>query len=131
MSAPVAGVAVLRRLGTERTLLAVADGFELIARDAERDESVFGGGGTAVAQSKVIFSRTAFIAMALNGNDEIGVHLEDRFESGGVTLENCLVFGADVALVVVEMDVLHLPGENFLNGLLRRLLHWTRAAAES
>ena len=132
MRAAVAGVAVLRRLGTKRTLLAEADGFELIARNTERNESIFSRGRTAVAQyGEVVFRGTAFIAVALNRYDEIGIHLEDRFESSGVTLKNCLVFGANFALVVVKVNVLHLAGEDFLDGLLRSPLNlrrrWWRA----
>src|SRR5580698_9664066 len=115
MSPTIAGIAVLRGFGAERTLLPEADGFELVAWNAERNKRIFGGGGPAVTQGEVIFSGATFIAMPFNRNDEIGVHLEDRFQSAGVTLHNGLIFAANLALVVVKMEILHLFRQNFLD----------------
>ena len=116
MGAPVARVAILRGFGAERTLLAETDGFELIARDAQRNEGIFGGGGTAVAQGQVIFGGATFVAMAFDGDDEVCVHLEDGFQRAGIALQNGLIFAANIALVVVEVDILHLFAKDLLDG---------------
>jgi hypothetical protein len=115
MGPPVARIAVLRGFGANRTLFAEADGSEFIARNAERDERIFGGGGAAIAQGEVVFSGSTLVTMAFNRDDEVGIHLEDRFQGARISLKNGLVFAANIAFVVIEVDILDLFGENFLH----------------
>ena len=58
-------------VGALRTFLAVADGLQLVAGNAQLDQEVLGGGGAPVAQGQVVFGRAALVAMALDGDGRI------------------------------------------------------------
>ena len=62
---------------------------------------------------------------------KFGIHLEDSFQRAGVALQNRLIFAANIALVVIEVDVLHLLGQNLLNGRLSSGRRSVPAVAES
>ena len=55
--------------------------------------------------------------MAFHRDDEVRIHLEDLLERGGVRLQNRLIFRPDIALVVLEMNILNLVCQDILHGL--------------
>jgi len=131
MRSAVPQIAVFGGIGTDGAFLTVADGFELIAGNSESNQSIFGGAGAAVAKTQVVFSGAAFIAMAFNRHDEIGIHLEDGLQSAGIALQDGLILRPDIALIVVEVKILHLLSQNFLYSLRgsgRRGLRGRRSA---
>src|SRR6476469_3340909 len=60
--------AILVGFGTGGPFLAVADGLQPVAGNPELHQKILGGGGSAVAQSKVVLGRAAFVAVALDGD---------------------------------------------------------------
>src|ERR1700731_4397064 len=61
----------------EGLFLAVADGVEIGGRDAEVDEVLLDGVGTAIAQSEVVFGGAAFVAVAFDGDVGLGIALAE------------------------------------------------------
>lgn len=53
--------------------------------------------------------------MSLYGHDEIRIETEDLLESGGIGLQDGLIGGTHLALVVIEVQILNLVGEDVLN----------------
>src|SRR5690606_3513023 len=75
------GAAVLRpaRVGVadcDRTFVAVGDGAHTVGRHAARSEEVAGGGCTALAESEVVFTRTAFVGMAFDRDRVLRITLQ-------------------------------------------------------
>ena len=68
VAAAILLIAVFGGLHAEGLFLAEADGVDAIGGDAQRDEILLGGAGAAIAQSEVVFGRTALVAMAFNGD---------------------------------------------------------------
>src|SRR5271166_2413323 len=75
------------RFGAERLFFAVTDGFDAIAGDSSLDERILYGVGAIGAQGQVIFGRTALVAMALDGNVNVGMLLQEL----GITLHRSLI----------------------------------------
>src|SRR3712207_9202552 len=67
---PVLLPALLRRLRAKRTLLAVGDGFDARAIDAEAGQELLHRGGAAGAERKIVFARAAFVGMAFDHRSE-------------------------------------------------------------
>src|SRR5437867_13148841 len=85
-------------LHAERLLLAEADGAEAVGRDAQREEILLDGTGAAIAEAEVVFGRTTLIAMALDGELELWIAMQDF---GG--LRECRAsIGPDRSLVIGE-----------------------------
>src|SRR5262245_22125527 len=49
-----------------RTLLAVADRLQAVGRNAELGKELLGGSGAPVAETQVVFGRSALVAMSLD-----------------------------------------------------------------
>src|SRR5690348_18219598 len=73
MRAPVHLPALFRMLGADRTFLAPTGCFHPVGGDAERDQEVLGCFRTALAESKIIFGRAAFVAIAFNRDAHLRV----------------------------------------------------------
>src|SRR5260370_17378012 len=63
------------RLGAERFLFAVADGFDAIAADSSLDERILYRVRAIGAEGQVIFGRAALVAVPLAGDVKVGVLL--------------------------------------------------------
>ena len=103
MAAPVLLPALLIRFGAERLFLAVADGLDVVGGNASLDQRVTDGIRAAVAQSQVVLGRSALVAVSLYREGDVGMLLQER----DIALQRRLLVGIDIALVIVEVDVLH------------------------
>src|SRR5579871_1548188 len=103
MSTPVLLPARFVVLGAEGLLLAIADGLDVIGRNAILNQRIFGCVGAVVAQGQVVFGGAALVAVALDGDFDVRVLLQKV----GVTLNCRLLIRADIVLIVVEVDILH------------------------
>src|SRR5690348_11126550 len=115
MRPAISRVTIFCRIRAERPFFAVADGFQLVGGNTERDQRISGGRSAAISERQVVFSRASLVAVPLDGDDEVAIHREDLLERGGVGLQNGLVLRTDVALVVIEVNILHLVGKYVLN----------------
>ena len=75
---------------------------------------ILGGSGAAVAQAEVVFGRAAFVAVALHHNNGVGKIGQQGLQRGGVLGQNALPVAANLALVVVEENVLEAIGHPLL-----------------
>jgi hypothetical protein len=55
MTMAIALIAIFRLIGTDRSLFAITDRPHLVGGNSESDESFFGFGSAAVAQTQVVF----------------------------------------------------------------------------
>src|SRR5438034_3086365 len=104
------------RLGVlvaERALLAIADQGDPRAVDPDRHDVVSRRLGPALAESEVVLVRAPLVTVALDQHDRVWVGLQPV----GVLVEDRLVLGPHVVLVVVEVNVAEGPR---LRELLRR-----------
>ena len=74
---PVLRPAGFGAFGAERLFLAVADGANAIRRNAQRDQRLLGGVGAIVAQRQVVLGRAALVAVALDGELDVGMLLQE------------------------------------------------------
>src|SRR5579863_6254922 len=88
-------------LCAEGFLLAVADRLYAAGTDAACGQRVLHCAGTLVAQSDVVFGRPALVAVSLNRDVHIGVLAEEL----DVGLHRSLLVGADIGLVIVEINI--------------------------
>src|SRR5438094_3911079 len=98
MTAPVLLPACLVRLGAERLLFPVTNGLDSVRGDPSRNQRVLHRAGAIVAECEVVLGRSAFVAVALNGEADIGMLLQER----DICLNRRLFGRANVGLVVVE-----------------------------
>src|SRR5215469_15078672 len=118
-------------LGTLRAFLAVADGLETVTRNAKADQEILSGAGAAVAQPEVVLGRTALIAVAFHHDRSAGEIGQDALERSRVARQCVARVGADVALVIVEISVLHVAQEPLFQGLGDRRRRWWRRRRRS
>ena len=107
MAAPVLLPAGLIRFGAERFFFAVADGLDPAGIYARRSECHLYRARPAVAESQVVLSGSAFVAVPFNreGNVRVGIQ-ELRVCSNGA-----LLIGANRFAVIVEVNVLDARSE--------------------
>src|ERR1022692_3629635 len=103
----------------EGLFLAVADGFDPAGADAARRQCSLHRTGALVAQSQVIVSRSALVAVSFNRDVYIGMLIEELH----VGLQRRLLVTANVGLVVVEVNILHVLAEQVL---VRHRWNWRR-----
>jgi len=103
----------------ERFFFAIADGLNPAGADARRREFVLNRAGALVAQSQVVVGGAALVAVSFNRNVDIGVLREERH----VGLDGSPLVGANVGLVVVEIDVLNVLTKQVL---VRNVRSWRR-----
>src|SRR5579862_5636914 len=106
MRAAVLLPAILGRLGALRPLLAVANGFQAIGRDAQLHQEILGRRRAPVAQRQVILRRSPLVAMAFHHHREVRVLLEDLLQQRGVMRQRVAPVGANFAHVEVEESIL-------------------------
>src|SRR5271165_3704495 len=122
MSAAVLLPARLGTLCAERFFLAVADGADTVAGNAQLHQSLFGCVRPVVAERQVVLGGAALVAVPLDCELDIGVLLQ----KAGVRLQCLLILWLDVVAVVGEEDILHVLREQ-LRFTLVRGLHWRRS----
>src|ERR1700758_5198402 len=106
--------------GAERFFLAVADRLDAAGADAERGQGALDGARTLIAQRQVVLGGTALVAVSFNRE----VHVRMLREELRVGLDRGLLVAANVGLVVVKVDVLHVLVEQVLIGHVRRWRRW-------
>src|SRR5262249_4872907 len=119
---PVSLPAIFGGFTADRLLLAVADGLELGCGDAARGQGLQRGRGATFSQGQVVHGRPTLVAVALDLDLPAGV-LADKL--GGLS-QSLLRFGAQVGLVVVEVNVFHRLVEELVVGWRRRRRRWWR-----
>jgi len=102
----------LIRFCAEWLLFPEADRLDPVCRHAGCDQRVLDGAGTVVAQSQVVLGRTAFIAVALHRDTHVRVLLQES----RIGLHESLLVRANICLVLVEIDILHVLGKELLVG---------------
>src|SRR6266446_6543749 len=105
----------LVRFCAERLFFTIADGLDAIATDPALDECVFDGVRTIGAQGQVVFGGAALVAVTFDCDPDVGMLLQEL--SAG--LQGSLLIRANVRLVVIEINVLHVLGEQLLFGQRR------------
>ena len=102
--------ALLRRFGTERLFFTVADGLYIFSAYSALYQRSLDRTGAGISQGQVVLSGSTLIAVPLDGEpnrrmlpQEINIGLHSR-----------LLVGANIALVVFEVDVLHAGGKQLL-----------------
>src|ERR1035437_2996316 len=111
----------------ERFFLAVADRAYAVGRNPELRQSLLGFVGTIVAQRQVVFGRTAFVAVALDGE----LHALVLLQKTRIRLYNLLILRRNIIAVVVVEHILHVRRKQLriavVGGLLRR---WRRSSCD-
>ena len=108
--------AIFRGFGTNRLLLAIADGLELVRIHAGLDQELLGCVGAVFTQRQVELGRTAVIAAAFNPYFPVRM-LADGL---GRARQRLLCFGTQIRLVVIEINV----GYVLIEKLLLRERRW-------
>ena len=106
MTATVLLPASLGALHEERLLLAVADGAHAVPGDAQGDEVLLDGGGTAIAETQVVFRGAALVAMTFDGYFDLRIVLQE-FRGLGER-DACVGLGVGVFTVTLA-EALALP----------------------
>src|SRR5262249_51192539 len=119
---PVSLPAIFGGFTADRLFFAVADGFELGRADPAHSQGLQRGCGATFSQGQVVHGRATLVAVALDLDLPVRV-LADNLRGLGHGL---LRFGPEVGLIVVEVDILHRLGEQFLIGWRRRRRRWWR-----
>src|ERR1041385_5511444 len=101
--------ALLVGFSAERLFFAKAQRLDTVGCNPGLRERSFHRIGTAVTQGNVVVGRSTLVAVAFDGDLDSCVLLQEI----NVTLQGGLLIGANVRSVVVEVDVLHLLGEQF------------------
>src|SRR6266851_2560547 len=120
MTTPVLLPARFIRLGAERLLFPEADSLDAVGGDSRSYQRVLHCTGAVVAEGQVVFRRAALVAVSLNREVDAGMLLQER----DIGLNGGLIGGANVGLVVIEVNVLHILREQLLLGERRR--RWRR-----
>jgi hypothetical protein len=110
VAATVLLVAGFGGFSAERLLFAPAGGVEVICGEAQTDQVFLDGVGAALAQSKIVFGGTAFVAMAFDGD----AHVRIIFEEVGGLLQRFAGVGPNGRGVVIEVGVANFLEEEFI-----------------
>src|SRR5690349_10099585 len=94
-------------LCAEGLLFAVADGLDAAGIDAGGSQRILDCAGALVTQSQVVVRRSAFVAVSFNREVHIGMLIEEL----SIGLNRGLLIGANIGLVVIEVDVLDILRE--------------------
>src|SRR5579872_104077 len=103
--------ALLVGLGADRTLLAVADGFQLIGRNTQLNQEVLSRRRAAIAQAQVVLGRASLVAVTFDRDHGAWELLDHGLQRIGVLGQRRAGILADVALVVIKIRILQLPDE--------------------
>src|SRR5215472_10183797 len=101
-------------LHAEGLFLAPTGGGQTLGRNAKADEVLLDGVGSAIAQSEIVFGRTALVAVAFDGDASLGIILEEV----GCLLQCLARIGPDFGGVVVEISIADLFVPEFIKAEL-------------
>ncbi len=99
----------------ERLLLAVADGLDVAGAHATLSQRALDGARAVVAQSQVVLGGSAFVAVSLDDEVNIGMLLQES----DIRLQRTLLVSPNIVLVIVEVNVLDVLREQLLLALVR------------
>src|SRR5262249_31494430 len=102
--------AVFGVIGAERLFLTVADGLDCVGTDSALDQSSLDRIGAVVAQANVVLGGTALVSGSLNRVVDAGMLLQEV----DIALQHSLLVAADIGLVVIEVNILHVLREKLL-----------------
>src|SRR5580704_6416493 len=88
---------------TERLFFAVADGLDARGIDSSRHKSALYRRSALVAESQVVFRRATRVAVAFDGEVDVGMLIQEL----RIRLDRRLLVATNVRLVVFEVDILH------------------------
>src|SRR5579862_4427792 len=101
--------------GAERFFFAVADRLDAAGADAKRGQSGLNRARALIAQRQVVLGGTALVAVSFNRE----IHVRMLSEELRIGLYRRLLVSANVGLIVVKIDVLHVLIEQVLIGHIR------------
>src|SRR3981189_2597736 len=104
--------------GAERLFLAVADGLDAIAANSALNERVLDCIRTVGSQCQVVFGGTTLVTVPFDHDVNVRMLLQELC----VGLQWRLLIGADVRLVVFEVNIFHALSEELLPGAGRSRL---------
>src|SRR5258708_17171448 len=107
------------RFGTLRLLFAVAHRLKTVRRNPQLHQEFLGSRRSTVTQPKVVFSRSALIAVPFNQHCLTGVLHQTRLQSVRIPRQYVAGVFTDVALIVVKHCVVHLLFQEFYEGHVR------------
>ena len=110
VAATILRVAGFGGFGAEGLFFAPAGGAEMVGGNAQADEIFLDGIGTALAESEIVFGRTALVAMAFNGDAGVGIALEEV----GRFLESLASIRTNRGGIVIEVGVANFLEEEFV-----------------
>ena len=108
MCTPVLLPAAFGGFRAGRPFLAIADCFEVLHGDPELRHEIARGGGPAIAEAEVVFSRAALVAVALDDDAGVGEVGEDSLQRFGIRREGGAGVGPNVVRIVIEQGVLQI-----------------------
>src|SRR5882672_7487930 len=108
--------AILVGFSADLLLLAQGGGMELVRAYAGLLQGLFGCVSAALAQGQVVFGGATIVAVALNAHLPVGMRLDDFRRAG----QGLLRFGAEVGLVIIEVDVFDGLVKELFFGKVRR-----------
>ena len=105
MGAPVSLPAAFVGLRTNGALFAVADGLQPVGGNAQLHQKIARRSRAAVAQTEVIFSRPALVAVPFHIDGGVGEVGEDALQCVGIGRERGARVVANVVRIVIEQRV--------------------------
>src|SRR5271166_5411993 len=96
--------------GAERFFLTVADRLDTTSIDSQSSQRIFHRAGTLVTQGQVVVGRSALVAVSFNRK----IHVRMLTEVLRVGLDRCLLVATNVGLIVIEIHILDVLGEQVL-----------------
>ena len=68
----------------------------------------------AIAQRQIVLFRSSLVAMAFNDDGKTGIGGQDALDHIGILGQSVAAVGADVVLVVIEINILRFARENLV-----------------
>jgi hypothetical protein len=110
VAAAILLVALFRGLHAKGFFLAEADRVYALGGDSKGDQVLLDGAGAAIAQSEVVFGRTALVAMTLDRHPLCWIAAQVAGSLG----QSSACVGPDIRLVKVEKSVADFSNKDFV-----------------
>jgi hypothetical protein len=104
MSPTILLPAILVVVGANRPILTIRDGADGVGADSQIAQESLGSGGASVTQTEVILFAPTLVAVALDGELDIRVCLQEV----GIGCQGLARVRTDVGLVEIEVGVLYI-----------------------
>ena len=105
MGAPVALPASFVRFGASGAFFAIADGLQTVNGHSQLHQEIARGRGTPIAQSEVVFSRTALVAVTFDSDRSAREVNENSPERFGIGRQGSARVIADIVRIVIVESV--------------------------